>query len=67
MNQLSEMGEQLQSCQTIEEACAISALYIQRISPTSKGALYLINASKNLAEAYEMWGIRYLRKKCSCR
>ena len=56
MNQLSEMGEQLQSCQTVEEACAISALYIQRICPTSKGALYLINASKNLAEAYEMWG-----------
>lgn len=56
MNQLSEMGEQLQSCQTIEEACAISALYIQRICPASPGALYLINSSRNLAEAAEMWG-----------
>jgi len=56
MNQLSEMGEQLQSCQTIEEACAISAQYIQRIFPDSHGALYLINSSKNLAEAAEMWG-----------
>ena len=56
MSQLSEMGEQLQSCQTIEEACAISAQYIQRIYPASHGALYLINSSKNLAEAAEMWG-----------
>ncbi|MEA4890501.1 MAG: diguanylate cyclase [Clostridiaceae bacterium] len=56
MNQLSEMGEQLQNCQTIEEACAISAQYIRRICPASHGALYLINASKNMAEAAQMWG-----------
>ncbi len=56
MNQLNEMGEQLQSCHTIAEACAIGAQYIQRICPTSHGALYLINASRNFAEATEMWG-----------
>ncbi|MGE4483554.1 MAG: diguanylate cyclase [Oscillospiraceae bacterium] len=56
MNQLNELGELLQSCQTITEACAISAQYIKRICPASHGALYLINASKNFAEAAEMWG-----------
>ena len=56
LNQMNEMGEQLQSCQTITEACAISAQYIKRICPASNGALYLINSSKDLAEAVEMWG-----------
>lgn len=56
MNQLNEMGEQLQSCRTIEEACEISTQYIKRICPASHGALYLINNSRDLAEAIEMWG-----------
>jgi len=56
MSQLIEMGEQLQSCQTVEEACAISAQYIQKLFPSSQGALYLISPSKDLAEAVNMWG-----------
>ncbi len=56
LNQLSEMGEQLQNCQNIGEACSLSAQYIQRLFPTSQGALYLISPSKDLAEAIEMWG-----------
>lgn len=56
MSQLREMGEQLQNCLSIEEACAISALYIKVLFPTSEGALYLITESKDLAEAVEMWG-----------
>jgi len=56
MNQLNEMGEQLQSCQTIAEACAISAQYIKHICPGNNGALYLIKESKNIAEAAEVWG-----------
>jgi len=56
MSQLIEMGEQLQSCQTVEEASAISAQYIQKLFPSSKGALYLISPSKDLAEAVNMWG-----------
>jgi len=56
MSQLSEMGEQLQSCQNIEEACAISVQYIRKICPFSQGALYLINPSKELAEAVQQWG-----------
>lgn len=53
---LSEMVSQLQSCQTIDEASAISSQYIQKICPQSQGALYLINPSKDLAEAAQMWG-----------
>ncbi|MFA6308849.1 MAG: diguanylate cyclase [Clostridia bacterium] len=56
LGQLSEMGEQLQNCQSIEEACALSAQYLKNIFPASQGALYLINSSKDLAEAVEMWG-----------
>lgn len=56
LNQLNEMGEQLQSCQTIAEACSISAQYIKRICPDSNGAIYLIEESKNIAEAVETWG-----------
>jgi PAS domain S-box-containing protein len=56
MSQLSEMGEQLQSCQSIEEACAISAQYIQELFPASQGALYLISPTKDLAEAVNTWG-----------
>ena len=56
MRQMSEMGEQLQNCQTLEETCAISAQYIRMLCPDSKGAIYLINPSRDLAEAVEMWG-----------
>lgn len=56
LSQISEMGEQLQSCQSIEEVCALSAQYIQKIFSTSRGVLYLIDASKDMAEAIEMWG-----------
>lgn len=55
MNQLIEMGEQLQNCQTINEVCTISSQYIKQMFPISRGSLYLINSSKNLAESFEMW------------
>lgn len=63
MNQLSEMGEQLQSCQTTKETCDISAQYIQKIFPTSQGALYLVSTLKDYAEAAEMWGDRVSTEK----
>ena len=56
MDRLNEMGEQLQSCQTVEEACTISTQYIKEMCPASRGALYLIDKSKTVAEAAEMWG-----------
>jgi GAF domain-containing protein len=59
MNQLNEMGEQLQSCQTAAEACAISVQYIRRICPASSGARYLIKDSRNIAESAGSWGEDY--------
>jgi PAS domain S-box-containing protein len=56
MTHLSEMGEMFQSCQNLEEAYAIGAQYIQKLFPDYTGALCLINSSKDLVEAIEMWG-----------
>ncbi len=56
MKQLNELGEQLQSCHTAEEVCAISIQYVRRICPESHGALYLIDEEKNLAQAAGLWG-----------
>ena len=56
MNLVNEMGEQLQSCHTIPEACEISTQYIQQICPNSSGALYIIKESRNLAESTSTWG-----------
>ena len=53
---LGEMGGYLQGCNNVGEACTISAQYISQICPLSSGAIYLINPSKDLAEAYETWG-----------
>lgn len=55
MKHLNELGEQLQSCQTIDEACAVSVQYIRRICPGNHGALYLLNADRDLAEAVGTW------------
>ncbi len=56
MNLLNDMGEQLQSCQSIEEACKISIQYIKLICPLSSGSLYIIKDSRNLAESVGSWG-----------
>jgi len=56
LNQMREMSEQLQNCQTVEEACSISAQYIKMICPNSCGNLYMINPNKDLAEEGGMWG-----------
>ena len=56
MNQLSELGDQLQNCQNTAETCSISAQYIRLLFPSSHGAIYLINPSRDLAESVESWG-----------
>ncbi len=53
---LGEMGGYLQGCNSVGEACTIGAQYISQICPLSSGAIYLINSSRDLAEAYETWG-----------
>lgn len=56
MDLVNQMGEQLQSCMSLPEACEISTQYIKRICPLSAGALYLIKESKNFAEMVGSWG-----------
>jgi diguanylate cyclase (GGDEF)-like protein/PAS domain S-box-containing protein len=55
MNQLSEMGELLQSCQEFNEAYSVAAQYIRLLFPSERGALFLINESKDLVEAVQVW------------
>ncbi len=63
MRKLSEMGEQLQHCQTVAEACAISVQYVRQICPNTNGTLYLINSSHTLADTVESWGKKPYTKK----
>lgn len=56
MNLINEMGEDLQICHNVNEACSISAQYIKKMFPDSNGALYLINPSKTQAEIIQAWG-----------
>jgi len=56
LNQLNEMGELLQNCQTIKEAYSLSSQFIQKLYPNSNGALYLMNTSRELVETVEVWG-----------
>lgn len=53
---LNDMRNQLQIGQSDEEIHKIVSDYFTRLFPTSAGALYLINASRRLAEAVSTWG-----------
>ncbi|MBI3942781.1 MAG: diguanylate cyclase [Chloroflexi bacterium] len=53
---LSEMGDLLQACSTTEEAYATIAHSVQLLFPTESGALYVLSASRNIAEAAAIWG-----------
>ncbi len=53
---LNEMGSLLQSCTSVEEAYAVVANFAQLLFIHEAGALYLLNASRNLVEAVSAWG-----------
>lgn len=53
---LSEMGELLQTCLTSDEAYGIAVKFAGKMFPHDSGALYMINASRNLVEAVATWG-----------
>ena len=55
-NQLGEMIELLQSCQTPEEGHTLIARDAQQLFPSESGAVYAISASRRLAEAVASWG-----------
>jgi diguanylate cyclase (GGDEF)-like protein len=52
------MGELIQSCQTVKEACKILESYLPKLIPGQSGAVYLFDAGNNFLEAVAVWGDR---------
>ena len=53
---LNEMSDLIQCCSTIDEAYQVIQQQIQWLFPQDSGALYVLNSSRNLAEAKATWG-----------
>ncbi|MBM3334653.1 CHASE3 domain-containing protein, partial [Candidatus Sumerlaeota bacterium] len=53
---LAQMSELLQTCRSLDEAYAIVARSVRDLFPRESGALYVVNASRNLVEATAAWG-----------
>ncbi len=53
---LSEMGDLLQSCRTVEEACTVITQFAQQFFPGQAGVLGVLRASKDLVEPVAVWG-----------
>ncbi|MBI3360334.1 MAG: PAS domain S-box protein [Chloroflexi bacterium] len=54
---LNEMGDLLQTCRMPEEAYAVIANMARQLFPEESGALYVMNASRNLVDAVASWGL----------
>ena len=65
LNLLSEMGGWLQSCNTIDEAYVTIASSVEPLFPEWIGALYVIGASRNVAEIAAEWGRPFAGSACS--
>ncbi|HEV3306321.1 MAG TPA: diguanylate cyclase [Candidatus Sulfotelmatobacter sp.] len=57
---LAKMGELLQSCISREEVFAAAVGFAPKIFPNARGAVALLNASRNLAEVIGSWTECYL-------
>jgi diguanylate cyclase (GGDEF)-like protein len=53
---LSEMGDFLQLCDSVEEVLAILARFARQLFPDDVGALYLVDGSGNTLTAATSWG-----------
>ncbi|MGE5692344.1 MAG: MASE1 domain-containing protein, partial [Candidatus Zixiibacteriota bacterium] len=53
---LSEMGDLLQSCMTLEEAYRVITPSLQKLFPNEPGALCIMNPSRRSVEAVAVWG-----------
>jgi diguanylate cyclase (GGDEF)-like protein/PAS domain S-box-containing protein len=53
---VQEMSDMLQSCQSSQEAYVAFSRYAPKIFPQERGALYVVNNSKNLLEVVAAWG-----------
>ena len=57
--QLAKMNEFIQACVSIDEAQAVVADLLSPLFPSTNGAVYLLNNSKNLFEEIAKWGNTY--------
>lgn len=54
---LNEMGDLLERCGTIKEACAVVSQSVPKLLPEAvSGTLFLFRSSRNLVEAAVQWG-----------
>ena len=56
---LNEMSDLIQCCPTVDEAYRVIEQQAQWLFPQDSGSLYIINSSRNLAEAMATWGPRF--------
>ena len=56
MTLLAELGELLESCQTVEEAHQVIGRMGEALFPDDAGALYELEPARNTAEAMTVWG-----------
>jgi len=54
-NELSDLGDSLQSCQTVEEAYAMCQNALPSILGQRAGAICILNASRDLVETVAVW------------
>ncbi|MEZ5461598.1 diguanylate cyclase [Dokdonella sp.] len=56
LRQLSELGEMLQGCRSVDEAARGLSISLPLLLPQTSGSINLINASQNLVEPVSQWG-----------
>ena len=56
LRQLSELGEMLQGCRTLDEAAVGLEFALGKLLPETSGSVNLINASHNLVAPLASWG-----------
>ncbi|KWT92905.1 diguanylate cyclase [Candidatus Magnetominusculus xianensis] len=52
----SNMGDLLQACNCVSEACEIISNTASRLFPFESGGIYIFNASRNIIESISTWG-----------
>lgn len=53
---LNDMGDLLESCVSVSDACAVLGEYAERLFPELSGAMYSLTESRNLLEIISIWG-----------
>ena len=56
LRQLSELGEMLQGCRSLDEAAVGLEFALGKLLPSTSGAVNLINSSQNLVAPLSAWG-----------